>query len=215
MDRVNVSLDSVNAEKFARITRTDAFQHVMAGIEAAQEAGLAPVKVNAVIVRGLNDDEIVEFGHFARERGVVMRFIEFMPLDADHKWARELVVRAAEIREKLETIAPLVPITQDTKSETAQKFRFADGPGEIGLVAPVSMPFCGFCSRIRVTADGKIRTCLFSLFEHDVRRLLRNGETDEEITDWIRRLVEHKEESHHINDPDFVQPDRTMVFIGG
>lgn len=215
LHRVNVSLDSVHPEKFRRITRTDGFAEVMAGIEAAQQAGLQPVKVNAVVVRGLNDDEIVAFGRFARERGVVMRFIEFMPLDADRIWGRGLVVTAAEIREQLETIAPLVPLSQEVKSETALKFRFADGLGEIGLIAPVSMPFCGFCSRIRLTADGKIRTCLFSLFEHDVRRLLRNGESDEDIADWIQRLVEHKEEGHHINDSDFVQPERTMVFIGG
>jgi cyclic pyranopterin phosphate synthase len=216
LNRVNISMDSVHREKFAQITRTDAYDKVLHGIEAAQATGLAPVKVNAVLVRGLNDDEVVEFARFARERGVIMRFIEFMPLDADRHWTRDLVVTAREVYQQIHAAFPLVPAAQESPSETARRFRFADGaPGEIGLVAPVSMPFCGFCSRIRLTADGKVRTCLFSMRDHDLKPLLRNGAGDAQIAERLRTLTRHKEERHHINDPDFVQPERTMVFIGG
>lgn len=215
LHRINVSLDSIHPEKFARITRTDSFSKVMAGIRAAQRAGLKPVKVNAVIVRGLNDDEIEDFGQFAREHGVTMRFIEFMPLDADRRWQRELVVTADEILERLQRRWALVPLERDNASETALKYRFADGRGEIGLVASVSKPFCGFCSRIRLTADGKIRTCLFSMLDHDVKSWLRSGRTNEEIAEHIVGLVNRKEPGHRINEPDFQPPSRTMVYIGG
>jgi cyclic pyranopterin phosphate synthase len=215
LHRINISLDSIHPEKFARITRTNSFTKVMAGVEAAQQAGLVPVKVNAVIVRGLNDDEIEDFGQFARERGVTMRFIEFMPLDADHRWQRNLVVTAEEILQRLQRRWELVPIGRDQASETALKYRFADGRGEIGLVASVSKPFCGFCSRIRLTADGKIRTCLFSMLDHDVKSLLRGGRSDEAIAEHIAGLVSRKEEGHRINEADFQPPSRTMVYIGG
>ena len=215
LHRINISLDSIKPEKFARITRTDSFSKVMAGIEAAQRAGLKPVKVNAVIVRGLNDDEIEDFGQFAREHDVTMRFIEFMPLDADHKWQRKLVVTADEILERLRRRWELVPLDRDHASDTALKYRFADGPGEIGLVASVSKPFCGFCSRIRLTADGKIRTCLFSMLDHDVKSWLRDGRSDEAIAEYIVGLVSRKEAGHRINEPDFKPPSRTMVYIGG
>jgi GTP 3',8-cyclase len=213
--RVNISLDSLNPAKFERITRTKSFGAVMRGIEAAQASPLAPAKVNAVLVRGTNDDEVEAFAEFARERGLVMRFIEFMPLDADRHWNRELVVPAAEIYRRIHARWPLVQIPHE-RSETARKYRFADGaPGEIGLIAPVTQPFCGHCSRIRLTADGKLRTCLFSKDDHDLRALLREGAGDEELSHYIRSVVNEKEEGHRINEPDFVAPSRTMVYIGG
>jgi len=218
VNRVNISLDSLREERFDRITRTrGALRRVLAGIDAAASAGLAPVKVNAVIVRGFNDDEIGDFARFARERGLIMRFIEFMPLDADHIWDRSRVVPAAEIRRALlEAGLALEELPRNYASETAQRYRFADGgPGEIGLVAPVSEPFCGKCSRIRLTADGKIRTCLFSRVDHDVRGLLRAGAPDADIAAEVERILWMKEDGHHINDPDFVPANRTMVFIGG
>jgi cyclic pyranopterin phosphate synthase len=214
LDRINISLDSLNREKFERITRTKTFDDVIAGIESAQSSPLRPVKVNAVLVRGINDDEVEAFAEFARERGLVMRFIEFMPLDADRAWTRDLMVPAAEVHRRITARWPLVPIVHE-RSETARKYRFADGPGEIGLIAPVTQPFCGHCSRIRLTADGKLRTCLFSKEDHDLKSLLRGGATDREIGDAISSIVAQKEKGHRINEPDFVPPSRTMVFIGG
>jgi GTP 3',8-cyclase len=215
LTRVNISMDSVHREKFARVTRLDAYDRVVAGIEASQRSGFTPVKVNAVLVRGLNDDEIVDFATFGRERGVVVRFIEFMPLGADRNWTRDRVVTAAEVLETIDAVYPLEELGRDNPSSTARKYRYKDGAGEIGMVAPVSLPFCGACSRIRLTADGKMRTCLFSLFDHDIAHLLRNGASDEQIRDFIVRIAQSKEERHHINDPDFVKPERTMLFIGG
>ncbi|HKW56145.1 MAG TPA: GTP 3',8-cyclase MoaA [Candidatus Acidoferrum sp.] len=213
--RINISLDSLDAQKFERITRTKSFRTVMNGIAAAQESKLAPAKVNAVLVRGLNDDEVEAFAEFARVRGVIMRFIEFMPLDADRHWNRSLVVPAEEIRRRIHARWPLVQIPHE-RSETARKYRFADGaPGEIGLIAPVTQPFCGYCSRIRLTADGKLRTCLFSKEDHDLRGLLREGAADDDVASYIESVVLEKEEGHRINAPDFVPPSRTMVFIGG
>jgi cyclic pyranopterin phosphate synthase len=213
--RINISLDSLASERFERITRTKSFSTVMQGIEAAQKSRLAPAKVNAVLVRGLNDDEVESFAEFARDRGVIMRFIEFMPLDADRHWTRDLVVPAAEIFQRIHTRWPLEQIPHE-RSETARKYRFADGaPGEIGLIAPVTQPFCGHCSRIRLTADGKLRTCLFSKDDHDLRTLLRVGASDEDLITYIRSVVTEKEEGHRINEPGFVPPSRTMVFIGG
>jgi cyclic pyranopterin phosphate synthase len=214
LDRVNISLDSLDRDKFERVTRTKAFDRVMAGLDAAQASPLRPVKVNAVLVRGLNDDEVEAFAEFARERDLTMRFIEFMPLDADRHWTRDLVVTAAEVRGRIAARWPLVPVAHE-RSETARKYRFADGRGEIGLVAPVSQPFCGFCSRIRLTADGKLRTCLFSKDDHDLKFLLRNGASDQDLSAYIQSVVEEKEEGHRINEPDFVPPSRTMVYIGG
>ena len=162
LDRINISLDSLDPEKFAKITRTESFAQVMAGIEAAQATRLRPVKVNAVLVRGVNDDEVEAFAEFAREKDLTMRFIEYMPLDADRSWTRDQVVTAAEIQRRISARWPLMPVVHE-RSETARRFRFVDGAGgEIGLIAPVSQPFCGHCSRIRLTADGKLRTCLFS-----------------------------------------------------
>ncbi|MBV9888048.1 MAG: GTP 3',8-cyclase MoaA [Acidobacteria bacterium] len=215
LSRVNISLDSLDPAKFEKITRTRSFDTVMRGIEAVQASKLAPAKVNAVLVRGINDNEVEAFAGFARERAVVMRFIEFMPLDADRHWNRNLVVPAAEIHQRIHARWPLVQIPHE-RSETARKYQFADGaPGEIGLIAPVTQPFCGHCSRIRLTADGKLRTCLFSKDDHDLRGLLRDGASDEELSHYIRSVVNEKEEGHRINAPDFAPPSRTMVYIGG
>ncbi len=214
MNRINISLDSLDPAKFEKITRTQSFSKVMAGIDRAQNSLLRPVKINAVLVRGLNDDEVEAFAAFARERDLVMRFIEFMPLDADRHWTRDLVVPAAEVLERIQRKWKLEPLPHE-HSETARKFRFADGRGEIGLIASVTQPFCGFCSRIRITADGKLRTCLFSKDDHDLRYMVRNGHTDQDIAGYIRDVVNEKEEGHRINEPDFVPPSRTMVFIGG
>ena len=217
LQRLNISLDSLRPERFDAITRTrGALARVRAGIDAAQRTPLAPVKVNVVVVRGFNDDEVVDFARLAREQGWILRFIEFMPLDADHIWDRTRVVPAAEIRRTLEAAGlPLVPLPRNYASETAQRFRFADGQGEVGLVAPVSEPFCGKCSRVRLTADGKIRTCLFSGADHDLRGLLRGGAGDAEVAAEVEAIIQWKEEGHHINEPDFRPPSRTMVFIGG
>ncbi len=214
LKRINISLDSLDPGKFEKITRTRAFEKVMAGIDAAQASPLRPVKVNAVLVRGLNEDEVEAFAEFARERDLIMRFIEFMPLDADRHWTRDLVVTAAEVHRRITARWKLEPIPHE-RSETARKYRFAGGRGEIGLIAPVSQPFCGFCSRIRLTADGKLRTCLFSKEDHDLKCLLRNGASDDEVAEEIRGIVLEKEKGHRINEPDFVPPSRTMVFIGG
>jgi len=213
--RINISLDSLDRAKFEKITRTKSFATVMNSIDAAQNSRLAPVKINAVLVRGVNDDEVEAFAAFARERGVIMRFIEFMPLDADRHWNRNVVVPAAEIHRRIHAQWPLQQIPHE-RSETARKYRFADGAlGEIGLIAPVTQPFCGHCSRIRLTADGKLRTCLFSKEDHDLRGLLREGASDQDLITYISSVVMEKEEGHRINEPDFVPPSRTMVFIGG
>ncbi|HUI51475.1 MAG TPA: GTP 3',8-cyclase MoaA [Terriglobales bacterium] len=215
LHRINISLDSLDPIKFEKITRTRSYDSVMRGIDAVQASALAPAKINAVLVRGFNEDEVEAFAAFARERGAIMRFIEFMPLDADRHWSRELIVPAEEVYQRIQAQWPLVQIPH-ALSETARKYRFADGaPGEIGLIAPVTQPFCGHCSRIRLTADGKVRTCLFSKDDHDLRGLLRNGTSDAAINDRIRALVDQKEKGHRINEPGFVPPSRTMVFIGG
>ena len=215
LDRINISLDSLDPIKFEKITRTRTYDSVMRGIDAVQASPLAPAKINAVLVRGFNEDEVEAFAAFARDRGVIMRFIEFMPLDADRHWSRELMVPAEEVYRRIHAQWPLVQIPH-AKSETARKYKFADGaPGEIGLIAPVTQPFCGHCSRIRLTADGKVRTCLFSKDDHDLRALLRNGATDHDIEERIRAMVIEKEAGHRINEPGFQPPSRTMVFIGG
>jgi len=215
LQRINISLDSLDPVKFERITRTRSYHKVMEGIKTVQKSRLAPAKINAVLVRGLNDDEVEAFAAFARERGVIMRFIEFMPLDADRHWSRELVAPAAEVYQRIHARWPLEQIPHE-KSETARKYRFADGaPGEIGLIAPVTQAFCGHCSRIRLTADGRMRTCLFSKEDRNLRELLRAHAADEEIVEWVKAMVMEKEEGHRINEPGFVPPSRTMVFIGG
>jgi cyclic pyranopterin phosphate synthase len=215
LDRITVSMDAVDPDLFARITRVPkSYEKVIEGIHAAKAAGLAPVKVNCVLMRGFNEDQIVPFGIFAREEDVVVRFIEFMPLEEDRLWTPEIVVPLKEIVAKLNEYLPLKQIPHG-HSETARRYRFEDGRGEIGIIAPVSLPFCGACSRIRVTSDGKIRTCLFSVREHDLAGLLFHDAPDEEIADRIRYAIANKEERHHIGEPDFLPASRTMVHIGG
>jgi len=216
LDRVTISLDSLKRDMFRQMTGVDVLERVLAGIAAAQAAGLAPIKINSVIVRGHNEDEVADFAEFARAHDVAMRFIEFMPLDSGHDWSREMVVSGREIRERIEERFPLVPATTGRGSETSSRWLFADGAqGEIGIIAPVTEPFCGACSRIRLTADGQIRTCLFSTVEHSLRDVIRNGATRAEIIEYIEGVIMKKEPRHYINDPNFRQPARTMSFIGG
>jgi cyclic pyranopterin phosphate synthase len=215
LSRVTVSMDAVDEQRFARITRVpNAYERVLAGIRSAQRAGLSPVKVNCVLLRGFNDDQIAAFGQFAREEGVVVRFIEFMPLEEDRVWTPEIVVTLDEIVRRMAEFMPLQEIEHE-RSETARRYRFEDGVGEIGIIAPVSHPFCGHCSRIRVTSDGKIRTCLFSVREHDLAGLMANGASDQQMAEFIRLAVDQKEARHHIGEPGFIPASRTMVHIGG
>ena len=215
LTRVTVSMDAVDPDRFARITRVpNGYDHVLAGIRAARRAGLWPLKVNCVLMRGFNEDQIIPFGMFAREEGVTVRFIEFMPLEEDRTWSPATVVTRDEILARMAEYRPLVEIPH-ARSETARRYRFDDGVGEIGIIAPVSHPFCGHCSRIRITSDGKIRTCLFSVWDHDLHAQMRRGASDEELADFIRGVIQKKEERHHIGEPDFVPASRTMVHIGG
>lgn len=216
LDRITISLDSLKRDVFTKMTGVDVLDRVLAGIEAAKVAGLEPLKINAVIVRGHNDDEVADFAAFARQHDVKMRFIEFMPLDSGHEWARSQVVSGREIRERVNERFPLVPIAVTRGSDTSSRYRFADGaPGEIGIIAPVTEPFCGACSRIRLTADGQIRTCLFSTVEHSLRDVIRSGASRLEVVEYIESVVFQKEPRHYINEPQFVTPSRTMSFIGG
>ncbi len=215
LSRITVSMDAVDPVRFAQITRvSNGFDHVLAGIRAARRAGLDPVKVNCVLLRGFNENQIVEFARFSREEGVIVRFIEFMPLEEDRVWSPEVVVRMDEILEALNSFRPVRQLP-NALSETARRYTFDDGIGEIGIIAPVSHPFCGHCSRIRLTSDGKIRTCLFSLFDHDLASRMKAGDTDSELADYIRAVVEKKEARHHIGETGFVKPSRSMVHIGG
>ena len=215
LTRVTVSMDAVDPDRFTRITRVPGgYDRVLAGIRAARRAGLWPLKVNCVLMRGFNEDQIIPFGMFAREEGVTVRFIEFMPLEEDRVWSPATVVTLDEILARMAEYRPLVEIPH-ARSETARRFRFDDGVGEIGIIAPVSHPFCGHCSRIRITSDGKIRTCLFSVWDHDLYAEMRRGANDEELAEFIRGVVMKKEERHHIGEPDFVPASRTMVHIGG
>jgi GTP 3',8-cyclase len=216
LDRVTISLDSLKRDVFKRMTGVDVLDKVLAGIHAAKKAGLEPIKINAVIVRGHNEDEVADFAAFAREYDVKMRFIEFMPLDSGHEWSREDVVSGKEIRERISERFPLVRVEIARGSDTSSRYRFADGaPGEIGIIAPVTEPFCGACSRIRLTADGQIRTCLFSTVEYSLRDVVRSGASRDEIIEYIHSVIMKKEPRHFINDPGFVAPSRTMSFIGG
>ncbi len=213
--RVTVSMDAVDPDRFARITRVpDGYDNVLAGIRASRRVGLWPVKVNCVLMRGFNEDQIIPFGMFAREEGVVVRFIEFMPLEEDRVWSPNTVVTLDEILQRMGEYRRLVEIPH-ARSETARRYHFEDGIGEIGIIAPVSHPFCGHCSRIRITSDGKIRTCLFSVWDHDLHGQMRRGASDAELADFIRGVIQKKEERHHIGEPDFVPASRTMVHIGG
>jgi cyclic pyranopterin phosphate synthase len=215
LDRVTVSMDAVDPERFARITRVpNGFASVLNGLRAARRAGLGPVKVNCVLLRGFNEDQIEAFGRFAQEEQVSVRFIEFMPLEEGRVWTPQVVVPLAEVLERLAGYAPFHEIAHDPSS-TSRRYRFDDESAEFGVIAPVTLPFCGACSRIRLTSDGKIRTCLFSLREHDLLSALRGGGGDEEMVRVIEHAVAHKEERHHIGEPGFMPPGRTMVHIGG
>lgn len=214
--RINVSLDALTPEKFKQFTRRDGFEKVIEGIKAAQRAGFDPVKVNAVSVRGMTEAEIVPFGEFARNTGVEVRFIEYMPLDADNAWERDKVLYAHEIIERLSTeIMPLIPEGQHDANAPATDFVFQDGIGRIGFISSISQPFCLSCNRIRITADGKLRNCLFSLEETDLRSLLRGAGSDAEIEAAVRASVAAKKEGHEINTARFIQPQRPMYSIGG
>jgi cyclic pyranopterin phosphate synthase len=216
LDRITISLDSLDAANFRSITGVDSLDDVLAAICAAQTAGFTAVKINAVIVRGRNDNEVIDFARFARENDLEMRFIEYMPLDSGHQWSRDQVVSGKEIFDKINAVFPLALRSADRGSETAWKYQFADGaPGGIGIIAPVTEMFCGACSRIRLTADGQIRTCLFSTTEHNLRDLIRSGAEDDSVVKFIEDAVMKKEARHHINDADFRKPSRTMSFIGG
>jgi len=216
LTRITVSMDAVDAEKFARITRVPgSYERVLRGVRAAKRAGLEPVKVNCVLLRGFNEDQIVPFAQFSRDEGVVVRFIEFMPLEEDRRWTPEIVVGVQEVIAALRSFRQVRELDPNVASETAVRYTFDDGVGEIGIIAPVSQAFCGQCSRIRLTSDGKIRTCLFSQFDHDLYGVMKRGGSDADLTAFIRRTVEKKEARHHIGEPDFLKPSRSMVHIGG
>lgn len=216
LDRITISIDSLKREVFKQMTGVDMFDRVLEGIYAAKRAGLVPIKVNAVIVRGYNEGEIADMAALARAHDLSMRFIEFMPLDSGHEWSREMVVSGREIREAINERFALVPLRIERGAETATRYRFADGaPGEIGIIAPVTEPFCGACSRIRLTADGQIRTCLFSKVEHSLRDVVRSHASRAEIIEFIESVVSKKEPRHYINETFFEQPARTMSLIGG
>jgi cyclic pyranopterin phosphate synthase len=215
LKRITFSLDSLDRQNFKKITGRDGLEDVLESIALAKKLGLTPVKVNAVIIRDLNDHEIESLAGFAEENDLSFRFIEFMPLDSSRTWLREVVVPGREILAKLQSRFHLLPVETSNRSETARRYRFESGRGEVGIIAPVSEPFCGHCNRIRLTADGKLRTCLFSLYEHDLKSPLRNGASDNELEEMIRQIIKGKEARHHIGEPDFVQPERTMSCIGG
>jgi cyclic pyranopterin phosphate synthase len=215
ISRVNVSIDSLQKDRFFQLTRRDSLPQVLRGLEAiARHERIRPIKVNAVALRGFTEQEALPFAEFARSTSFQVRFIEFMPLDGDHAWSRDQVLTGAELREIIHRVYPLEPAPREPHA-TARVYRFADGLGEIGFINPVSEPFCADCNRIRLTADGKLRTCLFSLHETDLRDPLRAGASDSEIETVIREAVWRKELKHHVGEPGFRQPPRTMSAIGG
>lgn len=216
LKRINVSLDSLQPARFERMVRRDGglVLKIVDGLRRARAAGLSPIKVNCVVMRGYNDDEVLDFVRLGREENFQVRFIEYMPLDAQGEWSMQTVVPGAEI---LAAVDAAFPLLRDAGhgAEPATVYRFADGCGSIGVIASVTEPFCDFCNRVRITADGYFRTCLFSLTEHDLKGLLRSGATDAELADFIVAAVWKKEAGHKINQPDFVKPDRSMSVIGG
>jgi GTP 3',8-cyclase len=216
LKRINVSLDTLNHVRFAEITRRDALDAVLRGLEEAERyPELSPIKVNCVAVKGFTETEVPALAELARRRPYVVRFIEFMPLDADEAWREDDVLTGGEIRGIIEELYGPLEELPAKPSSTARRFRFADGVGELGFVNPVSEPFCSTCDRIRLTADGQLRTCLFSRREWDLKTPLRNGATDGELVDLLRFAVRHKELKHRINDPGFVRASRSMSQIGG
>ncbi|MDB6037091.1 MAG: 3,8-cyclase [Verrucomicrobiales bacterium] len=215
LNRISFSMDSLDPMNFKKITGRDGLAEVLESIQLARELELTPLKVNAVIIRGINDHEIEDLAQFAQREQLSFRFIEFMPLDSSRTWLKEIVVPGREILDRLKKRFDLKPVLSSNPSETARRWRFNQGSGEIGIIAPVTEPFCGHCNRLRLTADGKIRTCLFSLHEHDIKTPMRNGASDEVIAEMLRGIVLQKESRHHIGEPEFVQPGRTMSCIGG
>lgn len=214
--RINISLDSLDPAKFAQMTRRSYFDRVWRGIEAVENLGITPIKLNVVLMRGVNDNEIPHFAHLARSKPFVIRFIEFMPIGSDDGWTMEQVVPSREIIENMEKHIgrKLVPVEYHG-AQPADRYRFEDGLGEIGFISSVSEPFCEHCNRIRITSDGRLRTCLFSLTETDLKSMLRGGASDENIRAQVITAVWNKEEGHLINRPGFVRPTRTMSQIGG
>ena len=215
LQRVNVSLDTLDRERFHRIARRDRIADVLAGLEAAKRVGFSPIKINVVLMRDFNADEVVPLVTWAREQGFELRFIEWMPLDFQHSWQREKLVPAAEILEQIHAVFPIEPAAGSDPSAPATLYRYLDGAGKVGVIASVTRPFCGHCDRIRLTADGQIRTCLFSLAEYDFRRAMRDGADDAEIVRLLQAAVWRKEPGHLINSPYFKQPERGMSAIGG
>ena len=215
--RINVSLDTLNEEKFEQMTRRKVLSRVLEGLKTAHDCGFNPIKVNAVAMRGFTDNEIVDLATFARQNNYQLRFIEFMPLDADDVWGRNMYIPGKEIIEKINAVYPLTPVTLngEAKSDTAQRYRFSDNGNEVGVISSVSEPFCENCNRVRLTAEGKFRTCLFSLTETDLLTPLREGAPDEVITELILDAVAQKEAGHKINAADFIKPERNMSRIGG
>ncbi|MDE2281546.1 MAG: GTP 3',8-cyclase MoaA [Actinomycetales bacterium] len=215
LTRVNVSCDSLRPERFAAIRRRGDLATVLAAMDVAESVGLAPLKVNVVLLRGINDDEVLDFARFARTTGRIVRFIEFMPLDAQGEWSRERLVPGREVFETINAVFPITPDDAGAHVAPAERFHFTDGAGEIGLISSVTEPFCGTCNRLRLTADGSIRNCLFSDDEATLRDLLRAGADDEAIETVLRRAVWAKFPGHAINEPAFLAPHRSMSMIGG
>jgi GTP 3',8-cyclase len=216
LTRVNVSLDSLRRDRLARmVRRTESpLDKILAGLWEARASGLSSIKLNCVVLRGVNDDELVDFARFGREQEFQVRFIEFMPLDGQKTWSRQAVVSRAEILDRIHAVLPLVPAA-DYGTGPAEVYPFADGRGSIGVIAAVKEPFCDHCNRIRLTADGQLRTCLFSLRDHDLKEFLRSGASDQEIADFVLAAAWEKEPGHRIGKPDFVKPARSMAAIGG
>ena len=216
LKRINISLDTLDEATFQRIARRPGVDRVVAGIRAAVEAGFEQIRLNAVAIRGLTESEIVPLARFARELDCELRFIEFMPLDAENQWDASQVLSGDEIRSRLEAeLGPLVPAARPDPSQPAVDFTFADGRGGVGLISPVSQPFCGDCNRLRLTAEGQIRNCLFSTTEWDARALMRSGGTDDQLAELVRDCVLAKKPGHGIDSPDFIKPERAMFQIGG
>lgn len=214
MRRINISLDSLQPERFAKITGNDSFHQVMEGIREAQTLNFDPIKINCVVIRGFNDDEIVDFLEWGLQNKLQIRFIEFMPLDGDHQWSKTNVLTKSEILDRAKRFLPASEPDSESPAP-ATKFRYAGGEGEFGIIPSVSEPFCGNCARIRLTAEGKFRTCLFALQETDLKKPLRAGWSDEALIQIIREAVYHKWAGHKINSDDFKQPERAMYAIGG
>jgi len=216
LQRINISLDTLSEETFQRITRRSGLEQVLAGIAAAQEVGFEKVRLNAIAIRGLTEDEVVPLGQFARQHNLELRFIEFMPLDAEDQWQSDQVLSGDLIRQQLEeAYGTLEPVERLDSSQPAVDYQFADGGGRIGFINPVSQPFCSDCNRLRLTAEGQVRNCLFSTTEWDARELLRNGSDDQQILDLVRDCIAHKKPAHGIDTEEFVKPARAMYQIGG